>query len=74
MRIDWQPFFTCGSLRKMVDSTGAVEGAVVKLTQPTFDGGPYIRQAWFCASRGAFVCSATARVINKSQIDGWALA
>lgn len=73
MSIAWfRPEDAALFLDSELDESGAVDGLVVKLDtlHQTFDGGPYLRQAWWCAGTGHFVCSATACSLHN--VKAWA--
>lgn len=57
--------------RALADETGCVDGLAIELVQPTTDGGPYIRQAYFDLAIQAFVCSSTGSAIPIPQVVRW---
>ena len=73
MAIAWfRPEDAALYLDRELDESGAVDGLVVKLDtmHESFDHGPYLRQAWWCAGTGNFVCSSTANTLHN--VKAWA--
>lgn len=72
--LDWFPTeAAAGVLRPFADTTGAVCGCILKVTDSRLasDGGPRYRQAWFCTAMGSFVDSQTGWRYAMEDLEGW---